>query len=37
MYKLKKPWKGISVFYAEPEIDMATWKKYSNNYGHCSD
>jgi hypothetical protein len=37
IYKLNKPFNGVSYIYAEPMIDITNWQKYSNNYTHCVD
>jgi hypothetical protein len=36
IYKLEKAFMGVKFIYAEPYIDQAEWKRYSNNYDFCA-
>ena len=37
LYRLEKPFNGISYIFAEPEIDVEKWQKLTTNHTHCKD
>jgi len=35
IYKLETPFNGITYIYAEPNLGVKDFQKFTNNYSHC--